>query len=122
MAFSILGIDHVQLAAPKNSEGEARRFYGEVLGFKELTKPENLQKNGGCWFSGGTMELHIGIEEPFTPAKKAHPAIRVGNLQEFRRHLENNGVKTRDEQPLPDALRFYIEDPFGNRIEILERL
>jgi catechol 2,3-dioxygenase-like lactoylglutathione lyase family enzyme len=122
MDFTILGFDHIQLAAPKDSEETAREFYVDILRFEELVKPENLKKNGGCWFSLGPLEIHIGIEEPFTPAKKAHPAIRVTELENFRAYLEGRGIATRDEQPLPGAKRFYIDDPFGNRIEILERI
>jgi catechol 2,3-dioxygenase-like lactoylglutathione lyase family enzyme len=121
-----LGIDHVQLAAPRGSETEARRFFGELLGLEELPKPPALAARGGCWFRCGTQELHIGIEDDFRPAKKAHPALRLRDeaaLDALFERLSNAGVKVRrDPAELERTIRFFAEDPFGNRLEILARI
>ncbi|MUV37754.1 Lactoylglutathione lyase [Lentibacillus sp. JNUCC-1] len=121
MLYSFLGIDHVQLAAPKGSENEARRFFKGILGMEEIPKPENLAKRGGVWFQCGAHQLHIGIQEPFNPAKKAHPAFRVDHLEALREKLVDAGVKVKDDEPLEGAERFYVDDPFGNRLEFLQR-
>ncbi|WP_391119122.1 VOC family protein [Psychrobacillus sp. L3] len=120
MSFFFKSIDHVQLAAPRGSETIARKFFGEVLGFHEVEKPETLRKKGGVWFEFGTYQIHIGIEEPFAPAKKAHPAFDVVNLDALKMHLTNNEVSFAVDTDLPGANRIYVHDPFGNRIEILE--
>ena len=120
MTFSFKKIDHIQLAAPKNSEDEARKFFKELLGFQEVEKPEMLKKNGGVWFSYGNCHIHLGIEEPFSPAKKAHPAFEVNNIEALKSHLIANGIKITEDSRIPDAKRFHFSDPFGNRIEIIE--
>jgi len=120
MAFQYEVIDHVQLAAPKGSEDDARAFYQQILGFEEVQKPALLQKNGGAWFQAGSVQIHIGIEDPFTSAKKAHPAIRVKNIESLKVHLANQHIDFKIDDKLPGADRFYVEDPFGNRIEFLE--
>lgn len=120
MSYIIKAIDHIQLAAPKGSEEQARHFYEAILGCKEIQKPETLRKNGGVWFSYGTVQIHIGIEDKFTPAKKAHPAFEVQHLKALKAHLENNHVTVIDDHNLPGANRFYAHDPFGNRLEFLE--
>ncbi|WP_391206546.1 VOC family protein [Psychrobacillus sp. L4] len=120
MSFIFKSIDHIQLAAPKGSEAVARIFFGEVLGFQEIEKPETLRKNGGVWFQFNNYQIHIGIEEPFAPAKKAHPAFEVENLEALKMHLTNNEVSFIGDTDLPGANRIYVHDPFGNRIEILE--
>lgn len=120
MSFLFQAIDHVQLAAPKGSESIARVFYGKILGFTEVEKPELLRKRGGVWFAFGPYQIHIGIEEPFAPAKKAHPAFQIENLDAFKTHLSNSNVSFVVDTDLPGANRIYIHDPFGNRIEILE--
>jgi catechol 2,3-dioxygenase-like lactoylglutathione lyase family enzyme len=120
MTFQYEKLDHVQLAAPKGSEDLAREFYQEVLGLAEVEKPENLKKRGGAWFSSGDIHIHIGIEEPFYPAKKAHPAILVKNLAGLMDHLDNKKVRYIVDENLPGARRFYVSDPFGNRLEFLE--
>lgn len=122
MAFQYEGIDHVQLAAPKGSEDHARGFYQHILGFQEVQKPALLQKNGGVWFQAGAIQIHIGIEEPFQPAKKAHPAIRVKNIRALKSYLTDRNVSLTTDHKLPGANRFYVDDPFGNRIEFLEWL
>ncbi|MFD1451980.1 VOC family protein [Oceanobacillus sojae] len=120
MTFQLERIDHVQLSAPKDSEETAIRFYSDILGFKEEEKPETLKPNGGVWFRNGEIALHIGIEEPFTPLKKAHPAFEVSGIDALQTYLEGAGISTKWDNKLPNAKRFYINDPFGNRIEFLE--
>lgn len=120
MSFAFKSINHVQLAAPKGSEDIAKRFFGEILGFQEVEKPEVLKKRGGVWFQFGNYQIHIGIEEPFAPAKKAHPAFQVENLEALKTHLMKHEVNFIVDTDLPGANRIYVSDPFGNRIEILE--
>ncbi|PAV29736.1 glyoxalase [Virgibacillus profundi] len=120
MSFHYELIDHVQLAAPKNGEDQARKFYDALLGFKEIEKPDSLRKNGGVWFQAGSVHIHIGIEDPFCPAKKAHPAIRVKNIEAMKKYLKEKNVDFSIDELLPCANRFYVSDPFGNRIEFLE--
>ncbi|MGE7623213.1 VOC family protein [Viridibacillus sp. NPDC096237] len=122
MSFVFKSIAHIQLAAPKNSETEAKRFFGDILGFREIEKPELLKKRGGVWFEFAHCQIHIGIEEPFAPAKKAHPAFEVENIEALKTHLSKNEVNFIIDKDLPGANRIYINDPFGNRIEILEWL
>ncbi|WP_424475064.1 VOC family protein [Oceanobacillus kimchii] len=120
MNFKIKKIDHIQLSAPKGSEDKARKFYIDILGFDEEIKPQALQKNGGVWFKKEGVFLHIGIEEPFHSLIKAHPAIEVENIPLFQAYLEENGISTQSDNKLPGAIRFYVRDPFGNRLEFLE--
>ncbi|MGW7930887.1 VOC family protein [Staphylococcus xylosus] len=122
MEKHFIGIDHVQVAAPANQEDLARAFYAEKLGFKEIPKPDNLALKGGLWFQIGKQQLHIGVENNFSPAKKAHPAFAVHNATEVRKNLELQEVKIIYGDELEGADRFYIYDPFGNRIEIIEWL
>jgi len=107
---------------PSGREAEARAFYQGVLGIPEVAKPANLARRGGCWFVSGALQIHLGADPDFRPARKAHPALAVQNLRALRQHLEQAGVACRDEEPLDGYERFYIDDPFGNRIELLERL
>lgn len=118
--FQLKRIDHIQLAAPAGGEDEAKRFFEEILGMEEIEKPEALKKNGGVWFRFGDQQVHVGIEDPFSPAKKAHPAFEVEGLEEMMAHLEKEGVEVKRDDKLPGADRCYIWDPFGNRIELLE--
>lgn len=120
MSYIFKSIDHVQLAAPKGSEDTARQFFKGILGFDEVEKPEHLKKRGGVWFTSGHYQIHIGIEEPFSPAKKAHPAFEIEHIEAFKKHLLINGVSAIEDDQLPGANRFYISDPFGNRMEFLE--
>lgn len=121
--MAIIGLDHVQLAAPKGSEAEARRFFVDLLGLSEIPKPAVLAVRGGLWLRCGSQELHIGIEEDFRAARKAHPALRVTDraaLEALRDRLIRAGVATReDSESIPGVVRFFAEDPFGNRIEFL---
>jgi catechol 2,3-dioxygenase-like lactoylglutathione lyase family enzyme len=118
---TVVGLDHVQIAAPHGCEDEARRFYGTLLGLEELPKPAPLQARGGVWFRLGAQQLHVGVEEPFAPARKAHPALRVvpERLDELAGRLAAAGVAVSWDDALPGVRRFYAEDPWGNRLELL---
>jgi catechol 2,3-dioxygenase-like lactoylglutathione lyase family enzyme len=118
----LLQLDHIQLAMPENGEDEARHFYGALLGLAEVAKPANLKKRGGCWFESGPIKVHLGVEKDFRPARKAHPAFLVEGLAGLVARLEQAGVATRRDEPLPGYDRVYVEDPFGNRIELMERV
>jgi catechol 2,3-dioxygenase-like lactoylglutathione lyase family enzyme len=120
MSYQFIGIDHVQLAAPRGCEAEARRFYGELLGMVEIDKPEALKAKGGVWFQAGRHQLHIGVQDSHEGAKKAHPAFHVENVMLLKLHLQEHGVTVIDDRSLPNAIRFYVYDPFGNRLEFLE--
>lgn len=120
--MAIIGLDHVQLAMPPGSENCARAFYIDVLGMTELAKPEPLAARGGCWFASGTTQVHLGVEDPFAPAKKAHPALLVDDLAALKTMLDRNDVPFADGVPLDGYVRGDIHDPFGNRIEIMERI
>jgi catechol 2,3-dioxygenase-like lactoylglutathione lyase family enzyme len=120
MAFEIKKIDHIQLAAPKGCEEAARAFFNGILGLREVEKPEELKKRGGVWFEFGMFQLHIGVEEPFSPAKKAHPAFVVENIEELKEQLTKKQVHFTEDENLPGANRIHLHDPFGNRLEILE--
>ncbi|MEN2468037.1 VOC family protein [Ornithinibacillus sp. FSL M8-0202] len=120
MDFHYERLDHVQLAAPKGGEEKARLFYQDLLGFSEVEKPDNLKSRGGVWFTNGMIHLHIGIEEPFLPARKAHPAIRVKNIEAMKHYLDQKNTAYIVDDHLLGANRFYLHDPFGNRLEFLE--
>ena len=124
METPVLGLDHVQLAAPAACEDEARRFYGELLGLREIAKPSVLAARGGCWFRLGAHELHVGVASSFVPATKAHPGIAVrsaGALQELAIRLEAAGadVEWADPTEIAGRERFHVHDPWGNRLEFL---
>jgi catechol 2,3-dioxygenase-like lactoylglutathione lyase family enzyme len=118
---TILGLDHVQLAAPPEGEVQARRFFGELLGLTEIEKPEPLRARGGVWFTLGAQQLHIGIEDPFSPARKAHAALHVSPdaLDTLAERLTAAGVPVAWDTTLPGHRRFYTADPFGNRLELV---
>ena len=111
----------MQIAAPPDCESQARRFYGELLGLAELEKPGPLRPAGGVWFALGDAQLHIGVEERFSPARKAHPALRVdgAELEELARRLSDFGMPVRWDDELPHVRRFFTDDPWGNRLELL---
>lgn len=116
--MTISGIDHVQVAIPQGSEDAARAYYGTLLGMTEVPKPPALAARGGCWFTSGTAVLHLGVEEPFAPARKAHPAFLVDDLDTLEQQLTAAGhACTRSDGELPGVHRFHTFDPFGNRIE-----
>lgn len=120
MNARVLRIDHIQIAAPAGCEPAAREFYCSILGMKELEKPPVLRERGGCWFECGSQQLHIGVEKEFHPAKKAHPAFAVLDLDELRETLKTRGITAIDDDNFPGARRFYAEDPWGNRLEFIE--
>jgi catechol 2,3-dioxygenase-like lactoylglutathione lyase family enzyme len=120
MDWQVTRIEHVQIAAPEGCEGAARDFYGAALGLKEIVKPAALQARGGCWFECGAQQLHIGVERDFRPARKAHPAFAVFNLDRLRKTLIDRGIAVLDDYGLPGERRFYAEDPWGNRLEFIE--
>ncbi len=122
MGSEDLALDHVQLAAPPGCEAEARRFFGAVLGLEELEKLGETATSGGCWFRLGVGELHVGVEAEHRPARKAHPALRAGSVAHLERlaaRIEAAGGPVRWDTRLPGVRRFFTEDPFGNRIELM---
>ena len=121
---AVLGIDHVQLAAPPGCEAEARRFYGAVLGLEEIDKPSALAVRGGCWFRAGDHEIHIGVAQDHSAALKAHPGLRVASvagLHELAGRLSAAGfqVDWPEAGEIPGVTRLYTADPWGNRVELL---
>lgn len=120
MKINFKRLDHVQVCIPRGAEPEAREFYGGLLGLEEIEKPEAIKKNGGMWYSVAGAQLHVGVEETVAPSKR-HPAFEVENVEGVRAFLEQNGVRTKDETAIPGMRRFSFIDPFGNRIELLER-
>ncbi|OXB92126.1 VOC family protein [Parageobacillus galactosidasius] len=121
MKIHVKRLDHVQICIPVGAEDEARAFYTDLLGFTEIEKPEALKANGGLWYKVGDIELHIGVEQRDGYNSKSHPAFEVENIDEVRRYLEENGVPTKDEKPIPGVKRFSFRDPFHNRIEFLSK-
>jgi len=113
-------LHHVQLAMPDGGEDEARRFYGDLLGLDEEEKPPVLAKRGGVWFRRGDLRLHLGVEQEFRPARKAHPALLVHGLDALAERLGRAGVGLTWDEGFPGMRRFYVDDPFGNRIEVME--
>ena len=122
MSHAFVSLDHVQVAAPKGCEEEARRFYGEICGMQEILKPEPLRSRGGAWFQCGSQQIHIGVEADFAPAKKAHPAFVVHRLPALRERFLAHGIPVLDDTQLSNVLRFFVSDPWGNRLEFMERL
>ena len=117
--FSFLAIDHVQLAMPPGEEQAARRFYQDLLELQEIPKPPQLVARGGCWFSGGGVQLHLGVEQDFRPAKKAHPAIRCAGYESLIDKLKAAGIEITEADDIPGIRRSHFFDPFGNRIELI---
>jgi catechol 2,3-dioxygenase-like lactoylglutathione lyase family enzyme len=118
----ITALHHVQLAMPRGAEAEAEaeRFYGGVLGFVPVPKPPALAGRGGRWFQSGSAHVHLGVEDDFRPARKAHPAFVVQDLDALQRVLRLAGVVIEAGEQLPGSRRCYVADPFGNRIELIE--
>lgn len=121
MKIHIKRLDHVQLCIPQGEEAKARDFYGRVLGFAELEKPDALKPNGGLWFQVGDIQLHIGVEAP-TGRSKRHPAFEVEALDRIRDYFRQQQIEVREETPVPGLERLSFFDPFGNRIELMERV
>lgn len=116
----ITAVDHVQLAAPPGSEDRLRAYYVDVLGMTEIPKPPVLAARGGCWFQAGAVQLHLGIEEDFRPAAKAHPGLRVTGIEHYGARLRAHGAPVDWDEDLPGHRRFHSSDPVGNRLEFLE--
>ncbi|WP_406304636.1 glyoxalase [Streptomyces sp. NBC_00885] len=126
----LAAVDHVQLAAPAGAEDALRAYYTDVLGMTEIPKPPVLAARGGVWFLGapptpkavgeGAVQLHLGIETDFRPAKKAHPGLRVTRIEAYAARLQEHGAKVIWDDSRPGHRRFYSEDPVGNRLEFLE--
>ena len=116
----VRSIHHVQLAIPAGGEAEAVSFYEGLFGLPHVPKPAHLQVRGGCWFESETVRIHLGVEEDFRPAKKAHPALLVEGLDAFVKELERHGAPVTIDEPLAGHRRVYTEDPFGNRLELIE--
>jgi len=116
--MTVLGIDHVQVAAPPGCEDDARAFYGGILGMEELPKPEALRTRGGCWFRAGAQELHVGMEAEFAAARKAHPGLVVSDLRAIRSRLSEAGAVYEDDAKIDGVERLFVDDPFGNRLEL----
>ena len=113
-------LHHVQLAIPPAGENDCRRFWGGIMGLTEVDKPPALAVRGGCWFRGGGLEVHLGVESDFAAARKAHPGILVAGLDALAARFVDAGVEVRWDANFPGYRRFYADDPFGNRLEFLE--
>jgi catechol 2,3-dioxygenase-like lactoylglutathione lyase family enzyme len=116
----VVALDHVQLAMPPHRETEADAFYQDVLGFVAVAKPEPLASRGGRWYRSGDVQVHLGVEADFRPARKAHPALAVRGFDELIVQLDARGAVWRRDEELPGVRRLYVDDPFGNRIELID--
>ena len=116
----MFSVHHVQIAIPVGGEDEARAFYGDVLGLEEVPKPTALAARGGAWFRNDHLELHVGIDPDFRPATKAHPGFLVDDLEGMASRISDAGLQVHPDSLFPGFRRFYVEDPFGNRIEFLQ--
>lgn len=116
----IAAVDHVQLAAPPGTEDALRAYYADTLGMTEIPKPPALAARGGCWFRAGPVQLHLGIEKAFRPARKAHPGLRVVDIEAYAERLAAGGAAVAWDDELPGHRRFFSYDPVGNRLEFLE--
>jgi catechol 2,3-dioxygenase-like lactoylglutathione lyase family enzyme len=112
-------IEHVQLAMPAAEEERARGFYRDLLGMTEVPKPVELAKRGGCWFASGSVQIHLGVEADFRPAKKAHPALRCHNYEDLTSRLRAAGIEVAEDENIPGVRRCHVFDPFGNRLELI---
>jgi catechol 2,3-dioxygenase-like lactoylglutathione lyase family enzyme len=123
VTWEVVALDHVQLAMPPGREEAAEAFYSGLLGLPRLPKPAPLAARGGCWFGRlgpGGVQVHLGVEAHFRPARRAHPALRVSGLAELAAALEAGGHPFRWDEELPQVRRGYVDDPFGNRIELID--
>ncbi|MFB7826946.1 glyoxalase [Streptomyces hydrogenans] len=119
-AFALGGLHHVQLSIPAGGEDACRAFWGDVLGLTEVEKPPVLAARGGCWFRGGGIEVHLGVEEDFRPARRAHPGILVSGIRALAERLESRGTAVTWDDDFPGHTRFHTSDGLGNRLEFLE--
>jgi catechol 2,3-dioxygenase-like lactoylglutathione lyase family enzyme len=115
----VRALHHVQLAMPAGEEDAAEAFYAGVVGMRRVPKPPQLAGRGGCWFESGSVHFHLGVEESFAPARKAHPAFLVDDLGEVERRLAAADVEISWDEQLEGHERFYAADPFGNRLEFI---
>jgi catechol 2,3-dioxygenase-like lactoylglutathione lyase family enzyme len=113
-------LDHILLAMPAGRESDARDFYQGILGIPEAIKPAGLAARGGCWFEDGELKIHLGVEKNFVPARKAHPAFIVDDLAALEATLKKAGYPVAYDKPLEGYDRFFVHDPFGNRIELMQ--
>jgi catechol 2,3-dioxygenase-like lactoylglutathione lyase family enzyme len=120
LEFEITALDHVQLAMPPGREADAEHFYCDLLGFERIPKPPPVAKRGGCWFIKGPVKLHMGTDAEFRPVRKAHPGLVVTGFDGLCAKLEASGVALRPDTDLPGVRRCYVEDPFGNSIELIQ--
>jgi catechol 2,3-dioxygenase-like lactoylglutathione lyase family enzyme len=119
----IEGLDHAQISIPTGKEDEARKFYCQFLGLREVEKPGNLKGRGGFWLDLGNAQVHVGAEDGIDRAKtKAHVAYRVSDLSYWRERFKENGTEIIEGTPIPGCDRFEFRDPFGNRVEMIQRL
>jgi catechol 2,3-dioxygenase-like lactoylglutathione lyase family enzyme len=116
----ITAIHHVQLAMPAGAEEDAAGFYEAILGIPRVSKPPHLARRGGCWFESASVKVHLGVEQDFQAARKAHPAFLVDDLAPLADLLAAAGYELRHDEPLEGYERIYVDDPFGNRIELLQ--
>lgn len=116
----LVGLHHVQLAMPPDEEEAAARFYGAILGLEQVPKPADLSPRGGVWFRTGDLEVHLGMEDQFSPAVKAHPAFLVSGLETLKARIEAAGYRVTDTVQIEGFHRVYVRDPFGNRVELIE--
>ncbi|MHB1577344.1 MAG: VOC family protein, partial [Candidatus Dormibacteria bacterium] len=113
-------VHHVQLAIPSGGEARCRAFWRDLLGMGELEKLPALAPRGGCWFRVGSLEIHLGVEDPFVPARKAHPGLLVEGLHGLAERPVTAGYPVTWDSGFPGHGRFYTEDRFGNRLEFLQ--
>jgi catechol 2,3-dioxygenase-like lactoylglutathione lyase family enzyme len=118
--MAVRRIDHILIAMPAGREEEARAFYAGILGLTEQIKPPQLAARGGCWFESGDLEVHIGVEKNFIPARKAHPAFIVDDLAGMVAKAQQAGLRVTEDEPIEGCDRRHVDDPFGNRIELIE--
>ena len=118
--MTIRGLDHVQLAMPQGEEARATAFYEALLGIPRVAKPDHLAKRGGCWFESGSVKIHLGVDADFRAARKAHPALLVEGLDDLVARLRNSDVAVQPGEPLEGYQHVYVDDPFGNRMELME--
>jgi len=119
---TVLGLEHVQLAMPPGAEDQARAFYAGLLGMSEVDKPASLAGRGGCWFASAAARVHLGVEAAFRPARKAHPALLVDDLAPLVDRLREAGHEIVSDLPLEGFERIHTADPFGNRIELMQKV
>jgi catechol 2,3-dioxygenase-like lactoylglutathione lyase family enzyme len=119
-SYHVVGLGHIQLAMPAGREDDARAFYSSILGLPETPKPEHLAKRGGVWFESELVKIHLGVDADFRPARKAHPGLLVEGLDILLERLRSKGHIVTQDEPLPGYRRAYVDDPFGNRLELME--